>query len=115
MKSRTKSITIEYEDGSSKRVGAEDTAALAALVDELGREFSSATADPASGRHVLVEWKDGWKEVFAVSPETIGIRRYCVIERKEAIGRLFVDREAGYPEMIQILRRPGDVERVSWI
>jgi len=64
---------------------------------------------PRTGKYVLLEWKDGWKEVYAVPPDVSDVRKYYVIRRVEEVGRLFLDRGDGYPELIEILRKPKEL------
>ena len=107
-------IAVEYDDGSVKEWG----------VEELSREGKDALANvglvPFSiegldegNKYILVEWKNGWKEVFSAPPDATEIRNYLVIRRAEEVGRLFVDKEEGYPELIEIIRKPKDVEKIT--
>ena len=61
----------------------------------------------------MLEWKDGWKEVYALPPDVSDVRKYYVIRRVEEVGRLFLDRGDGYPELIEVLRKPKEVERMT--
>jgi len=108
--SRPINIKIEYEDGTSRESGIEK------LSQEARKELEDLgllVADPEEDRYVVVEWKDGWKEVYRAPSNTTGLRKYFVIERKEEVGRLYLEREEEYPELIQILRKPNEVKRVS--
>ena len=107
-------IAVEYDDGSVKECG----------VEELSREGKEALAElglvPFSiegldegNRYVLVEWKNGWKEVFSAPADACEISNYFVIRRAEEVGRLFVEKEEGYPELVEIIRKPKDVEKIT--
>jgi len=107
-------IKVEYDDGSVKECGAEDLSeegkeALA----QLGLVPFSLKDVGEKTKYVLVEWKNGWREVFSVPSDVTEIRNYVVIRRAEEIGRLFVDKQKGYPELIEIIRNPKDVERIT--
>ena len=107
-------VKVEYNDGSVRECGADDLSqegkeALA----KLGLlSFSIKDLDEGN-KYVLVEWKNGWKEVFSVPPDVTEIRNYLVIRRAEEIGRLFLDKKEEHPELIEILRKPKDVERIT--
>ena len=49
------------------------------------------------------------KEVYALPPDVSDVRKYYVIRRVEEVGRLFLDRGDGYPELIEVLRKPKEV------
>jgi len=107
-------IKVEYDDGSVRECEAND-------LSQEGKEalaklglFPLSIKDLNEGKkYVLVEWKNGWKEVFSVPPDVTEIRNYLVIRRAEEIGRLFLDKKEEYPELIEILRKPKDVERIT--
>lgn len=108
--SRPIKIKIEYDDGTSRE----------SVVDKLSpdtqkelKDLGLLIADPDENRYIVVEWKDGWKEVYRAPSNTIDLRKYFVIERKEEVGRLYLEKEGAYPELVQILRKPNEVKRVS--
>jgi len=108
--SRPVKIKVEYEDGTSRE------SSLDELSPNTKRELGCLGILPSiseDDRYVVVEWKDGWKEVYRAPSNTIDLRKYYVIERKEAFGRLYLERDKDYPELIQILRKPNEVKRVS--
>ena len=106
-------VKIEYDDGSVKECGIEalsgacrkDLAALGLIPGE------SKGAD--GGKYVLVEWKNGWREIYPAPENVTEVRSYFVIRRMEETGRLFLEREEGYPALIEILRKPQEVEKVT--
>ena len=108
--SRPINIKVEYEDGTSRESGIEKLSQGARKeLEDLGLLIEA----PENDKYVVVEWKDGWKEVYRASSKATDLRKYYVIERQEEIGRLYLDRGEGYPELIQILRKPNEVKRVS--
>ncbi len=108
--SRPINIKVEYEDGTSRESGIEKLSPDARKeLENLGLLIEA----PENDKYVVVEWKDGWKEVYRASSETTDLRKYFVIERKEEVGRLYLERGEGYPELIQVLRKPNEVKRVS--
>jgi hypothetical protein len=111
---KPKKVKVEYEDGSClecefsklSQAGQKELA-------DLGLVLSPGGETAGKEKYVLLEWKDGWKEVFAVPPDVSDVRKYYVIRRMEEVGRLFLDRGEGYPELIEVLRKPQDVERMT--
>ena len=106
-------IKIEYDDGSLKECGIDELSGegkkeLAAL-GLIPREAKGAYG----GRYVLVEWKGGWKEIYPAPEYATEVRSYFVIRRVEETGRLFLEKEEGYPALIEILRKPQEVEKVT--
>lgn len=112
---KPKQLVLEYDDGTRKSV---EFSALPALLqfDILRQPFAGgATPDPAEeGAFVLLEWEDGWKEVFQVDPVYTDIIRYYVITRSEDVGRLSLRRGEGYPELIEVMRRPLGLRRIAF-
>jgi len=109
------SIQLTYADGSTREARLNDiSTTLQRELIELG------LMDPAgnggdNGKYILVEWADGWREVFSV-PETVtDLRKYYVIRREEKVGRLFMDKREAYPELLEIERKPDEVKKVSLI
>jgi hypothetical protein len=43
------------------------------------------------------------------------INRYYVISRPEDVGRLSLNKEDGYPELIEIVRKPLDLKRITFL
>ncbi len=86
------------------------------LGEEILRQPFAArpSPDPAAEKYVLVEWKDGWKEVYQVDRSCTAINRFYVISRLEESGRLSLHTESGYPQLLEIGRRPMGVERVTF-
>lgn len=108
------SLTLTYPDGSSALVPFDGLPG--SLRDELLRQPGlSRSGDSATpGRFVLLEWEDGWKEVIGVDPGSTGIKRYYVISRTEDVGRLALEHESGYPELVEISRRPLGLRRITF-
>jgi hypothetical protein len=105
-------IIVEYGDGT--RVGLPFAELPSSLREDILRQPEVARPSPVPGsdRFVLVEWDDGWREVFAVAPTCEAVNRYYVISRQEEVGRLSLDTSEGYPQLIQIARRPSGVKRI---
>lgn len=108
-------LVLEYEDGGTKVV---DFAALPGLLqsDLLRQPFAGgATPDKNSeGKFVLLEWQDGWKEVFQIDAAFEAINKYYVITRPEDVGRLSFKQAEGYPELIELVRRPQQISRIDF-
>lgn len=112
---KPKKITVEFEDGS--KVEADFTAFTELLKFELLRQpaFSRSSPHPEQEKFVLLEWKDGWKEVVEVDSECTEINRYYVITRPEDVGRLSLKKEGGYPELIEVTRDPLNLKRITFV
>jgi hypothetical protein len=112
---RPQKIVLEFSDGSRKE------SAFNALPDQLQfdimRQPFAGQLNPAprKNKFVLLEWKDGWKEVIQVQTNCTEISRYYVISRPEEVGRLSLDKPDGYPELIEIVRKPLDLEKITFI
>jgi len=63
-------------------------------------------------KYVLLRWKDGIQEVSALAPEAKGLLRYYTIVRIEEYGRLAVDSDEDYPELIIIDRKPRELAEI---
>ena len=74
----------------------------------------AAAAAGGAGGFLLAEWKDGWKEVYEVGPGYTGINRYYGLSRVEEIGRLSLTAAEGYPELLELTRRPNQVVRIAF-
>ena len=70
-----------------------------------------ATGD--AGRFLLLEWDDGWSEVRRVPESCTGVGRYYVISRTEETGRLALTTDTEYPELVEIVRRPSRLRRIT--
>lgn len=108
------SLTLTYPDGSTTMVSFR--ALPKPLRDDLLRQPGLARPDesPTPGRFVLLEWEDGWREVIGVDPGSTAIKRYYVISRAEDVGRLVLENESGYPEIVEISRRPLGLRRITF-
>ncbi|MGD0238500.1 MAG: hypothetical protein ABSC55_28680 [Syntrophorhabdales bacterium] len=109
-----KKLIVEYEDGTRRE------AAFGRLSSAGQSELSSlwlceAGAADAGKKYLLLEWKDGWKEVAAVGGRALEILRYYTIERREEIGRLSMEVADGNPELLLIKRLPGRLERILFV
>ena len=109
------SIRITFADGSTREAGLNDISkALQTELTKLGLMESASNSDQ-NGKYILVEWTDGWREVFNVPEAVTDLRKYYVIHREEQVGRLFLDKEDAYPELLEVHRKPEDVKKVSLI
>jgi hypothetical protein len=107
-------ITVKFDDGSMA------IAPFESLPDSLQFEimrqpFScKASPNPEEEKFVLLEWDDGWREVIEVDPDCTDINRFYVISRVEHVGRLSINKQNGYPELIEVVRRPLDLKRIAF-
>lgn len=109
-----KKMVLEYEDGSRS------SASFQELPGTLQREilgqpcFSAPSPHPEKEKYVLLEWDDGWKEVIQVDESFTDINRYYVIRRNEDVGRLSLNSSGEYPELIEIIRKPMNLKRITF-
>ncbi|MEW6663740.1 MAG: hypothetical protein AB1512_00795 [Thermodesulfobacteriota bacterium] len=106
-------IAVEFSDGTRSAVPFD--ALPTTLQSEILRQpfASKPSSNPEEERYLLLEWDDGWKEVIEVDAACTDLNRYYVISRPEEVGRLSVDRKEGYPELIEIIRKPGNLRRIT--
>jgi hypothetical protein len=108
-------IVIEYDDGS-KAASAFDALPFPLQAEILRQPFAGRPSpSPEEEKFVLLEWDDGWKEVIEVDRRCTGINRYYVISRPEDMGRLSLRKEDGYPELLEIVRKPLDLKRLTFV
>ncbi|MBW1945892.1 MAG: hypothetical protein JRJ51_24150 [Deltaproteobacteria bacterium] len=108
-------IEILFEDGSRVE---EDFELLPTPLqrDLLRQPFATRPSPhPEQEKYLLLEWEDGWKEVMQVDPACTEINRYYVISRPEDMGRLSLNREDGYPDLIEVIRKPLYLRRITFI
>jgi hypothetical protein len=111
---RPQEITVRFDDGSMAR------APFESLSDSLQFEIMrqpfacKASPNPEEEKFVLLEWDDGWKEVIEVDPDCTDINRFYIISRVENVGRLSINKQNGYPELIEVVRRPLDLKRIAF-
>ena len=112
---RPQEITVKFDDGSMAR------APFESLPDSLQSEIMrqpfacKPSPNPEEEKFVLLEWDDGWREVFELDPDCTDINRFYVISRVEHVGRLSINKQDGYPELIEVVRRPLDLKRIAFI
>ena len=111
---RPQEITVKFDDGSTAR------APFESLPDSLQFEIMrqpfacKPSPNPEEEKFVLLEWDDGWREVIEVDPDCTDINRFYVISRVEHVGRLSINKQDGYPELIEVVRRPLDLKRIAF-
>jgi len=112
---RPQEIIVEFNDGS--RAAASFESLPTSLQFEILRQpfASKPNPDPEKERFVLLEWNDGWKEVIQVDAACTEINRYYVISRVEDIGRLSLNMENGYPELIEVVRKPLNLKEITFM
>jgi hypothetical protein len=111
---KPKKLIVEFED-SSRREASFDELPATLGADILRQPFASRmNSHPEQGKFVLIEWEDGWKEVVAVNADCTDINRYRVLTRPEDVGRLSLKRAGGYPELVEITRRPQQVRQITF-
>ena len=114
-RTKPQKVVIEFDDGSKTE------ASFDALPSQLQWELlrqpfaSHPSTDPEQEKFVLLEWDDGWREVVEVDANCSEINRYYVISRPEDVGRLSLNKEDDYPELIEIVRKPRDLKRVTFL
>ena len=108
-------LVIEFEDASKTSISFE--ALPYHLQCELLRQpfASRPLPDNAGDKFVFMEWEDGWKEVLSVDEACSSIGRYSVITRPEEVGRLALRSGNGYPELIEVTRRPSNITRITFV
>ncbi len=106
-----KNVVVEYEDSTRREV----------VFSKLGRQaqlelasLGLCDAPPAENpkAYLLLQWKDGWKEIVAVDERATELLRYYTIERVEEIGRVSLERASSAPELLLIKRLPSDIESI---
>jgi hypothetical protein len=108
-------VTIEFDDGSQAEAYF-DKLPMPLQTEILRQPFASkASEEPEKENYVLLEWNDGWKEVLEVDRACTEINRYYVISRPEDVGRLSLNREDGYPQLVEIVRRPMELKNVTFV
>ncbi len=108
-------LTMEYEDGTKTTLpfGALPLTLQAELMRQPA--FSRPSPDPENENFLLLEWEDGWIEVIKVDSDCREINRYYVINRPEDSGRLSLTRKNGYPELIEINRKPLQLKKIHFM
>jgi hypothetical protein len=109
-----KKLIVEYEDGT-RREAAFDRLSSAGQVELSALGLCEAGVPDTGRNYLLLEWKDGWKEVKAVGGKAVEILRYYTLERVEEIGRLSMEVADGNPELLLIKRLPGRLERILFV
>ncbi len=114
-RSKPQRIVIEYSDGS-KRESPFDALPTSLRIDIQRQSFASLPSpNPEQEKFLLLEWEDGWREVILVDPSCTDINRYYVISRAEDVGRLSLNKQDDYPELIEILRRPLSLTKITFL
>lgn len=109
-----KKIIVEYEDGT-RREAAFDRLNSTGWNELSALGLCEAAAPDTGKNYLLLEWKDGWKEVMAVDGQALEVLRYYTIERVKEIGRLSMEVADGNPELLMIKRLPGRLERIIFV
>ena len=114
-RSKPQKVVIEFDDGS--KTEASFDALPSQLQFELLRQpfASQPSKNPDQEKYVLLEWDDGWREVIQVDAACAEINRYYVISRPEDVGRLSLNKMDDYPELIEIVRKPRDLKRITFL
>jgi len=112
--STPKKVVIEFDGGVRKEASFD--ALPGPLQTELLRQpFASLPSTaPDQDKFVLLEWDDGYKEVIAVNPACTAINRYTVISRPEDVGRLSINMNGDFPELIEVGRKPLNLKRITF-
>jgi len=111
---RPHKIVVEFEDGSTCEALFESLPETLQL-DLMRQPFASKLSpEPEKEKFLILEWDDGWKEVIQVDKACTQINRYYVISRVEHVGRLSLNKQNDYPELIEIIRKPLNLNRISF-
>ncbi|MFH1480625.1 MAG: hypothetical protein ABIG67_05105 [Pseudomonadota bacterium] len=109
-----KNIVIEFDDGSHTSVPIESLP-MNIQIDLLRQPFASTPSSaPEKEKFVFLEWDDGWREVIEVDAACTDINRYYVITRPEDMGRLSLNKKDDYPELIEIIRKPMNLKKITF-
>jgi hypothetical protein len=113
--SKPVNLTLEYADGT--RITRPFSSLPLPLQSGLLQQpaFSRSSPDPENDNFLLLEWDDGWQEVIKVDNDCREVNRYYVISRPEDTGRLSLTRENGYPELIEIIRKPLQLKKIHFL
>ena len=107
-------IVVEFDDGTQSAVPFE-TLPTTLQSEILRQPFATKPSPyPEEERYLLLEWDDGWKEVIEVDATCTDINRYYVISRPEEVGRLSLNKEDDYPELIEIIRKPTRLKKITF-
>ena len=108
-------VIIEYNDGMKLESSFDDLPAT--LQSEILRQpfASRPSPNPENEKYLILEWDDGWKEVIQMDDRCADINRYYVISRPEDVGRLSINKQDDYPELIEITRKPMDLKRITFL
>jgi len=107
-------ITVEFDDGH--QVGLDWNDLPSPLRKELERQpaLSPKASDPDKDKYLVLTWADGVREVAKVDATCQDINRYYVISRLEEVGRLSLNKPDGYPYLVEINRRPQELESITF-
>jgi hypothetical protein len=110
-----KRLAVQYDDGSNIEVDFADL--THSLQQEILRQpaLCRPNTDADKENFVLLDWEDGWQEIIQVGSGCTEINRYYVITRPEEVGSLSLKKTDGYPELIEILRKPFDLKTVGFV
>jgi hypothetical protein len=106
-----KSVVVEYDDSTRREISFNQVGRQAQLeLASLGLCNAPCAEKPKA--YLLLQWKDGWKEIVAVDERATELLRYYTIERVEEIGRISLETGSCGPELLLIKRLPGDIESI---
>ncbi|MEW6374175.1 MAG: hypothetical protein AB1502_00080 [Thermodesulfobacteriota bacterium] len=105
-----KRLIVEYEDGSTKAVEFKELSPQARI--ELSRSgLCPPPSEPEVSKHyILLQWKDGWKEVVRIDKKAPELLRYYTVERVEEVGRMALESGEDYPVLFLVKRLPRQIE-----
>lgn len=109
-----KRVVVEYEDGTRleapfSRLSRQGQIELSAV------GLCEAPIPEAPESYLLLQWKDGWKEVVAADSRAVELLRYYTIERVEEVGRLSMEVADANPQLLLIRRLPGLVDSILFV
>lgn len=109
-----KQLIVSYENGSTKKFDFNKLdRGMQSELAKLGLCPPPLEISPAK-HFVLLQWKDGWKEVIGSDKDAVDLLRCFVIRRIEDRGRLAFEVGEEYPDLYILRRMPMDLNRL-WI
>jgi|GEM_PF-964074 len=113
--SKPLTIILEFSDGL-KAAASFDALPLYLRREILRQPFTVRPTGKLSKQNfLLLEWDDGWKEVIELDVSCTEINRYYVISRPEQVGRLSLNSNNRYPELVEISRRPLNLSKITFL
>ena len=108
-----RTVIVEYDDGTQASASYQSLTAQCRWELERQPAFRRPSPAPDKEKYLILTWEDGWREVHKVDAGCTDFNRYYVIARPEDVGRLSINKTDGYPELVEIGRRPLSLKSVA--